>query len=205
MSRELPEVLFYRKLSSIRELYEKVKYAIILSENFDPEQEYYVACSNQLRSALDHIFKAIGCDERTMNYEMKEAEEHLDRAGYDAYEVLASNMCLNISHRMKKYSVSTISHIFPEYFRDIRPAISAIKVEIGKLRKDKKTDIDLPFGKYVQNINELIEFDELVDKMIPAMEEYHTSEKRKIWIHWIITLLIAVASLIAGLLLNHNK
>ena len=202
MSKESPEVLFYRKLFCIKDLYEKVKYAIILSENSDPEQEYYVACSNQLRSALDHIFKAMDCEERNMNYELKEAEEHLDRAGYDAYEVLASNMCISISHRMKKYSVSTISHIFPEYFRDIKPALSSIKVEIGKLRKDKKIDIDLSFGKYVKNINELIEFDELVDKMIPAMEEYSTSEKRKNWIHWAITLLIAIASLIAGMLIN---
>ena len=202
MSRELPEVLFYRKLSSIRELYEKVKYAIILSENFDPDQEYYVASSNQLRSALDHIFKAMDCDEKALNYEIKEAEEHLDRAGYDAYEVLASNICVNISYKMKKYSASTISQIFPEYFRDIKPEISAIKVEIGKLRTDKKIDIDLSFDKYVQNINELIEFDELVDKMIPAMEEYCTSEKRKNLIHWVITLLIAIASLIAGILVK---
>ena len=196
------EVLFYRKLSEVRELYEKVKYAIILSENFDPEREYYVASANQMRSALDHIFNAMDGDEKTMTYELKEAEEHLDRAGYDTYELLASNLCLSITSKMKRYSPHVISHIFPDYYRNIKPTINNIKVEIGKLRKDKKIDIDFSFDKYAQNVASLIEFDEQIDKMIPAMEEHNNYEKRKNWIYWAITLLIAIVSLLIGLYIN---
>ena len=44
--------LFYKKLTDIKVLYDKVNHAIILSENFDPKQEYYVASANELRKVL---------------------------------------------------------------------------------------------------------------------------------------------------------
>ena len=98
--QESRELSFFRKLSDVKLLYENVKYAVILSENFDPDREFYVATSNQMRSALDHIFKAMEGDGKRMAYELKEAEEHLSRAGYDTYEILASNLCLHISEKM---------------------------------------------------------------------------------------------------------
>ena len=198
MNRESREVSFYRRLSEVRQLYEKVKYAVILSENFDPEREFYVATSNQMRSALDHIFKAMEGDEKSMAYELKEAEEHLDRAGYDTYEILVSNLCLNISYKMDGYSASVISHVFPEYYKEIKPAISHIKIETGKLRTDKKENIDFTFDEYAQCADELVRFDEWVDVMIPAMEEFRKYEKRKNWKYWALTILIAFIFLLIG-------
>ena len=118
-SHESREILFYRKLYDVKVLYNKVKSAIILSENFDPNREFYVATSNQMRSTLDHIFKAMEGDTSDMEYELKEAKEHLDRAGYDTYEILASNLSLHISYKMKRYSASVISNIFPEYYKQL--------------------------------------------------------------------------------------
>ena len=198
MNQESHNVLFYTKLSGIQPLYNKVKSAIILSENFDPDREYYVASANQMRSALDHIFKAMSDDEKTMDYEIKEVKEHLDRAGYDAYEVLASNISLNISYLMVKYSASVISHIFPEYYKEIKPSINTIQLEIGKLRTDKKEDVDMQFDKYMQRIENLIEFEDRVYVMIPAMEEYKKYEKRKNLKYWALTILIAVIFLLIG-------
>jgi len=199
MIQESHKLLFYRTLSETKKLYEKVKYAIILSENFDPEREFYVASSNQMRSALDHIFKAMDFDEETMLYEMKEVEEHLNRAGYDAYEILASNICLNISNKMSLYSPPIISRVFPQYYCDIKPIISDIKVEIGQLRKDRKKSIDLSFYQYAKKINELIELDKLIDKNIPTLEIHRKFKKRETILYWGITIFIAFVAFIIGL------
>ena len=140
MTQDSKEFLFFSTLSETKKLYEKVKYAIILSENFDPEREFYVASSNQMRSALDHIFKAMDLDEENMMYEMKEVEEHLIRAGYDAYEILASNICLNISNKMSLYSPPIISRVFPQYYCDIKPIIIEKIPTLEIHRKYKKRE-----------------------------------------------------------------
>ena len=124
MSQELKEAVFYRKLSDIKELYEKVKYAVILSENFDPERKFFVASCNQLRSALDHIFKAIDEDVVVIDYELKEVAEHLNRAGYDTYEILASHLYLSISETPPKLGISSFESNFLTIKSNNRIAIS---------------------------------------------------------------------------------
>ena len=63
--------------------------------------------------------------ESDMENELKEAKEHLNRAGYDTFEILASNLSLHISEKMKRYSASvkgvessrqTQSEAFPSGF-----------------------------------------------------------------------------------------
>ena len=201
MSQESNEVIFYRRLSGIKPLYNMVKYAVILSENFDPDREYYIASSNQMRSALDHIFKAMDDDEKIIDYEIKEAKEHLDRAGYDAYEILVSNISVNILDIIEKYSASVISHVFPEYYKEIKPSINTIQYEIGKVRTEKKKDTGLQFDIYMQRVENLIRFEDRVYVMIPAMEEYKKYEKRKSLIYWAFTILVAIIFLIIGKLI----
>ena len=191
------KVLFYDKLSGIKELYEKVKFAIILSENFDPDREYYIAATNQMRAALDQILKAMDDNNDTITNEINEAKEHLERAGYDACEILASNIYINISNKMERYSPHIISHVFPEYYEEIKPIISEIKIETGKLRTEKKS-INLAFDEYAQNIDKYIKFDAQIDKKIPAMEEYRRYERVKNWKYWALTILIAIVFLIIG-------
>ena len=72
----------FDKLEELFFLYEKVRQAVVLSENFNKERKIHIAPINQMRSALDHIFKAINSVDKieTCDYELKEAKEHLDRA-----------------------------------------------------------------------------------------------------------------------------
>jgi len=192
------EVLFYKELTALKELYDKVKSAIILSENFDPNREYYIAPLNQMRNALDHVFNAIGFDEETMSYEIKEAKEHINRAGYDVYEILASNICNDILSKMNTYPLSIIGHVFPEYFQVIKISISNMQVEIGKLRADKKKSSDITFDKYLQNIKDLIDFSNLVNTKLPDLEKYKKREKFKNWGYWLITILLTIGGIIGG-------
>ncbi len=106
----------YDSLAELYDLYDKVRQAIILVENFDQERKMYIAPINQLRSALDHIFKAVSSakDEEHSAYELKEAKEHLDRAGYDALELLAANLGMNIIEKVSQYDNKALTSVFPE-------------------------------------------------------------------------------------------
>ena len=50
---------FYLKLKDILPFYEKVRAAIITLESLDEEQKMYLAPINEMRNALDHLFKAV--------------------------------------------------------------------------------------------------------------------------------------------------
>jgi hypothetical protein len=67
-----PSKDFYSKLVELYDLYEKVKGAVILAENIHERRKVSIAPLNQLRSALDHIFKAAK-QPNDFDYELKEA------------------------------------------------------------------------------------------------------------------------------------
>ena len=170
----------FNKLEELYVLYDKVRLATILLENFNDEHKMYLAPVNQLRSALDHVFKAINCNENTnqCDYELKEAKEHLDRAGYDALELLAANIGISIVQKLKKYNTKTITEVFPFYFTTIKPKLTDIKSIVATLRSDKKINSEKSFSEYFEQISMLIDMDKKVDTMIPSLDEYEKKKKK---------------------------
>lgn len=144
----------FNKLEELFSLYDKVRQSVILLENFNEEQKMYIAPINQLRSALDHIFKAINiCDDfEQCEYELREAKEHLDRAGYDTMELLAVNIGITIVEKLKRYDTKTITKVFPYYFTTIKPQLTDIKGIVASLRSNKKIDSDKSFSTYFDQI-----------------------------------------------------
>lgn len=198
---------FYDSLRNLYDLYDKVKHAIILVENFDKDRNMYVAPINQLRSALDHIFKAVSLaeDQQKSEYELKEAKEHLDRAGYDALELLAAYLGIEIIKKVAQYDNETLTTVFPEYFTEIKPEITDIKNKVSLLRSEKKIDSEITFSSYFDQITELINIDKKVDIMIPSLEDFKQRDKKskiKKGIYWIVGVIItAIISGIIGYLL----
>ncbi len=188
----------FNKLEELYLLYDKVRQAVILLENFNEGHKMYLAPVNQLRSALDHVFKAINCNEKTeqCDYELKEAKEHLDRAGYDALELLAANIGISIVQKLKKYNTKTITEVFPFYFTTIKPKLTDIKCIVATLRSDKKIDSEKSFSEYFEQISMLIEMDKKVDTMIPSLDEYEMKQKKEKIKTWGISIL---SSIISGL------
>jgi hypothetical protein len=175
---------FYGKLKNLCATYEQVKSAIILVENFDEERRMYIAPINQLRSALDHIFKAVCIAQETENcdYELKEAKEHMERAGYDALELLAGSLGVSIGEKLKPYDTETLTAVFPDYYTLIKPEIIEIKKKVAEFRLERKTDSEKTFLAYFEEIKELVEFNKLIDRMIPSLQDYSDKkaiEKRK--------------------------
>lgn len=171
----------FNKLEELFSLYDKVRQSVILLENFNEEQKMYIAPINQLRSALDHIFKAINiCDDfEQCEYELREAKEHLDRAGYDTMELLAANIGITIVEKLKRYDTKTITEVFPYYFTTIKPQLTDIKGIVASLRSNKKIDSDKSFSTYFDQIYILINIDKKVDTMIPSLEEYEKKKKKE--------------------------
>lgn len=191
----------FNKLEELFSLYDKVRQSVILLENFNEEQKMYIAPINQLRSALDHIFKAINfCDDfEQCEYELREAKEHLDRAGYDTMELLAANIGITIVEKLKKYDTKTITEVFPYYFTTIKPQLTDIKGIVASLRSDKKIDSDKSFSAYFDHISILINIDKKVDTMIPSLVEYEKKKKKERLKTWVISIL---SSFISGLLVG---
>lgn len=172
---------FLKKVQELFILYDKVKICIIYAENFDPKHELYIAPINELRSSLDHFFKAAAHTD-SMGYELKEAEEHLDRAGYDAFEILASNLGDTIIEKLKGYSTDTLTSVFSEYFTIIKPKLIEVRANLGEIRKRKKNNAvgsDESFSSYFDQVFILLDFNKMVDSRIPSLEEYHQKKLKE--------------------------
>lgn len=198
------KIVYFDNLNEISSLYTKVRDAVILVENFDRNRDMYIAPLNQLRSALDHVFKAISCakdDEPRSTYELKEAKEHLDRAGYDALELLAGSLGNGIIDKLSKYETATLSAVFPEYYQVIKPKLTTIKEIVAVIRSEKKGDAEKSFLAYFDQITEMVEIDKEVDKMIPSLEEYdHKSKMEESKSNVKQTIIAIVGALIGGVL-----
>ncbi len=198
------KIVYFDNLNEISSLYTKVRDAVILVENFDRNRDMYIAPLNQLRSALDHVFKAISCakdDEPRSTYELKEAKEHLDRAGYDALELLAGSLGNGIIDKLSKYETATLSAVFPEYYQVIKPKLTTIKEIVAVIRSEKKGDAEKSFLAYFDQITEMVEIDKEVDKMIPSLEEYdHKRKMEESKSNVKQTIIAIVGALIGGVL-----
>ena len=191
---------FFNKLSNLYSLYVEVKETILLAEEFDTEKRLYIAPLNQLRNALDHIFKAISKanQEDACESEFKEIKEHITRAGYDALVLLADNVGIFIISEINKYDTDTITHAFPEYYKVIRPTVTDIQETVALLRKEGQVGPDGTFHRYFVQIKNLIQISKEVSKAIPALEEFRQKrekeEKRKTDKTIIISAIIALIS-----------
>ena len=195
----------FDKLHNLYVLYANVRHAVILAENFNARRQMPIAPLNQLRNALDHIFNAVNkannMDEQ-FEHELKEAQEHINRAGYDALELLAGNLGTKILERLNSYTSTTISTVFPTYYSDIRPRITAIKKDVAILRAEKEIDTEKSFSAYFDQISELIEIDKKVDTFIPALDDFERKRKKETQRHWLITAGITALGCIITLILT---
>jgi hypothetical protein len=172
---------YLKKVTELFSLYEKVKLCIIYAENFDPKDELYVAPVNQLRSSLDHFLKA-AVHPDDMTYELNEAREHMDRAGYDAFEILASNLGKTIIEKLNVYPTDVITTNFPDYYQVIKPKLIEIRANLADIRKRKKnstTGSDESFSSYFDQVLLLLEFNKNVDFNIPSLEEYQQKKLKE--------------------------
>lgn len=200
---------FTEHFKALYEEYKYVKKAIILAENLDPEKKILIAPLNQLRSALDHAFKATVIDnEEQIGHELNEFREHVRRAGYDSFELLSSIIGLTIVDKIKKYSNKSITTVFPDYYSNIRPLLIQMQSDMAEIRSDKNS-YNEPFLGYITKLNSLIDSLKKIDAMLPALEEFERKEKQESWkkrtIQFVSALLIAIFSTSFGIFIGNRK
>lgn len=173
------EKAYYDGLYNLCALYYDVKYAIIMTEEFDNENKLYIAPLNQLRCALDHVFNGLKDvnDINRSSYELKEAKEHIQRAGYDAFQSLVTQFGIHIVEVMNKYDNETISAVFLQYYQEIKPALTECQGEVAALRSNVSVDANQSFEEYLAIIKKMKKLRDKVDVMIPSLEEYQKKQK----------------------------
>ena len=190
-------VLFIEKFKDIKDLYAEVKEVIVLAENFDNDNDVYLSPLTEIRNTLDHIMRSFSYPDK-IHTEFDEAKEHLYRAGYDAYEVLAINVSSRMIKCIEKYSSQTISTIFPAYYTEIKQKIIDVKVEIGEIRAHKRLNPETgtkSFTPYKEKIIELLNCLKKCEQNIPDLEK----EKRRRVGRDIINIIIGIAIAAAGI------
>jgi hypothetical protein len=162
---------FMDQMESIRPLYTEIKKIIALAENLNDGKEAYIGPINELRNCLDHLMRSLEYPDR-IDHEFNEAKEHLYRAGYDMYEVLASNLGTKIIDDLRPFDSTTISRIFPQYYQVIKPDLLNIKKELADIRVHKKIDPtsnNKSFSPYLDRVAQLIEYSQTTTANIPDL------------------------------------
>ena len=191
---------FLRSFSDIKDLYLEVKEAIILAENFDKGNDVYLSPLNELGNALDHLMRSLIYPEQ-LHQEVNEAKEHLYRAGYDAYEVLAINVGNSIIKIVEEYDSGIISTIFPGYYQEIKPILVDIRVELAHERAQKRLDPltgTRSFTLYKEQVTALIQYLKICEFHIPGLQAEKKKRSFKFVRTTIATAIITLILTVAG-------
>jgi hypothetical protein len=190
---------FFRRFSSIKELYLEVKEAIILAENFDKGSDVYLSSLNELRNGFDRLMRSLDYPAQ-LSEEFDEAKEHLYKAGYDAYEVLAINVGNSIVKVVEEYDSGIISTIFPRYYDEIKPMLIDMRIELAGGRAHQKlnpTKGTKSFYPYKDQVTRLIQQLKFCEVQVPNLQAEKKRRSRKslktALIPSIITLVLTVA------------
>lgn len=205
---------FIQYIEELFELYDEVKLVTILAENFDNNDEIYVAIINELRNSFDHVMRSIK-NEQNLEKEFRDAKDHLFRAGYDAFEILSINTGNKIINSLNNFNKDAIATVFPEYYQKIRPELAQIKIELGEYRaKRRNPNINTTaFKEYSVRIKKLINSSKEVEFHIPEIIKYQKQQKKKYWLNRgiifilgiISTLIIMFLSSKASIKMDNNK
>ncbi len=138
-----------RELQTLSHTYLKVKEVVLLAENLVPENAIVATSINELRNALDHIFKCY-LENSSPDHNIDKAKGHILRAGFDAYELIALSLYEKIEILLKNYTSHMISIVLPNYFTEILPTINEIQMDLSLIRSRKSSQLDNTeiFNKY---------------------------------------------------------
>lgn len=149
---------FYSKIQELLELYKNVKHFILLSEYYN-SYSLPLAPINELRNALDHIMRASDPENNDFENEIKKAEGHIFRAGFDVCEIIAIDRINFLHDFIRKFSYQSIIRAFPDYDKEITPLITETKIKLADTRA-----ID-------DNKKRLYEYEKIIDLLLEKCDK----------------------------------
>lgn len=160
------EQLICMKLTELSEIYKSVKHIFLLVEYYNGKKGIVVSSINELRSAFDHMMRAMTKDDQDgLIDEMESAKKHLYRAAYDACEVIILDRLDYIESLKSIVSFKTLSKVYPEYATEILPFAAQLKGEVVEVREI--SDLKERVNDYEDKISKLISYSELLEQKIP--------------------------------------
>lgn len=174
---------FITKIVALSGLYQDVKQILILAENINDGQSLYLGPINELRNALDHVMRAFfnyTSNPKDSNLEVSKIKEHLLRAGYDGYEIIATTLINQIQESpIKDFKTEAITNIFPEYYSKYQKELLEVKRGLADIRANKIPEKIIQkiesndFKLYLTQINRLFEISDTINLKIPAIQNYY--------------------------------
>ena len=160
------EQLICSKLTELSEIYKSVKHIFLLVEYYNEKKGVVVSSVNELRSAFDHVMRAMTKDdEEGLNDEIDSAKKHLYRAAYDACEVIILDRLNYIEQLKSMISMNALVKVFPEYATEVLPFAAELKKEVVEVRKI--SNLENRVKEYENKITKIIEYSEQLEQKMP--------------------------------------
>ncbi len=175
------EQLICAKLTELSDIYKSVKHIFLLVEYYNDKKGIVVSSINELRSAFDHVMRAITKDDQGgLVEEIDSAKKHLYRAAYDACEVIILDRLDYIEKLKSMVSFKSLSKVYPEYATEVLPFAAKLKKEVVEVRKI--SDLEERVKEYENKISKLIEYSELLEQKMPDAAKQKDREEFESWL-----------------------
>ncbi len=195
------DAIFSEEMRKSVSLYREVKEVILFAENTTESKSVPLSSLNELRNALDHIFRFLLEDESNPEQFYK-ARGHLYRAGYDAYEEIAIDQAGKIKTLLQSYNAGDIVTVLPDYYPTTRPLLDQCDEELAKERGnkliDRVTDPAEAFRTYSELVTEIVKIRKKIEHSIPSLQEVKDERVKNEASNTRRDLLIGVAGSIVG-------
>ena len=162
------EMLICNELTKLSETYKSVKHIFLLVEYYNGNRGIVVSSINELRSAFDHVMRAMTkMDKSELEDEISSAEKHLFRAAYDACEVIILDRLDYIERLKSKVSIKAINKVYPEYATEVLPFAAKLKKDVVGVRQID--NLRERVNQYEEQINKIIDYSENLEVLMPAI------------------------------------
>jgi hypothetical protein len=169
-------------------LYSRTKRFILQAEETDPESRANIAIFKEQRDALDHIMRALNkalndppaeSSAEYIDLQFDKAWGHLFRAAYDSLDGVDVSFKVRLEEGMRGVSNDAISAVYPEYYTEVLPEMTALQMRIADFRcakdvhKSTFTDLD----SYCASVERVAELTNKVLNHVPAFKAWRKRDR----------------------------
>lgn len=180
--------LIHSFLKETSEIFYWVKSYSILIEQLLPDNKAPIHAANELKSLVFHLYNSVDYPEH-VETNILEAKEHLCRAFYDLHSMVVSIYIKQIASKVRKFKLTTMAEVCPEYSQTIRPSMRDIQKNLREIRSSRNTDIALlqnGIKKFEEHVKALETYNDIIEEYTPDLlqyekEEKHNRRKDKMW------------------------
>lgn len=176
MAENNSDYSFEKFLKDIFDTYIEAKRAIIQCEN--KTELFPLTCLNELRDALDHIFRSVDST-NDIKKQFDKAKGHLKRATYDAYSLMCNQLIKKIRTDVEEYPTEIVFQIFPKYYSETLKSLSKIDTDLINVR-DNSVGAE-NFDSFEDVSNKVIAIYDAVKSELPKLKHQYLKRLVKVY------------------------